>query len=55
VSNPNFIKNQQDCEEAAQRIGGTMFSIDVDSSGITKDPAELSRSLRVTAIELGSK
>lgn len=54
IVDPNFVEDQHDCEQAAQRIGARVFSIDVATSGTTHDPEKLARALRQAAIELGS-
>lgn len=51
---PNFVEDQNDCEQAARRIGAKVFSIEVASSGTTHDPEKLARALRQAVIELGS-
>ena len=55
IVDPNFVEDQNDCEQAARGIGARVFSIDVATSGTTHDPEKLARALRQAAIELGSK
>lgn len=55
IVDPNFVEDEQDCEQAARRIGARVFSIDVATSEVTHDPEKLARALRQAAIEIGSK
>jgi len=54
VSKANCIEKHLNWE-AAKQNWGQMFSIDAVAGGLTKYLVKISRSLRVIAIDLGSK
>lgn len=54
MSESDFMEKQLNYEVATHEIRRQMFSIDVDTRGLTNYLAQRSRISRVDAIELGS-